>query len=147
MTDAHKSPCVARQLMEGMKATCSQAILSTFGPYMNTELDTETCMKIASAFSGGINNTGNVCGAITGALMAIGLEFSNGTPMDPKVAEVSTKFLWEFKAMHGSILCRDLLQIDASEEMGLQAAFESGAFNKCMQIAQDVAELMKSYLE
>ncbi|MHA1950076.1 MAG: hypothetical protein ACW987_09400 [Candidatus Thorarchaeota archaeon] len=60
MSDSSKNTCAARELMNGMKASCSQAILATFGPYMGENgVDVETCMKIASAFSGGINLTGN----------------------------------------------------------------------------------------
>ena len=51
MTDSSKNGCAARELMNGMRASCSQAILATFGPYMGERgLDVVTCMKLASAF-------------------------------------------------------------------------------------------------
>jgi len=148
MSDSNENTCAARSLMNELKASCSQAIFATFGPYMGEKgVDYETCMKIASAFGGGINLTGNVCGALTGALMAIGLEFGDENPMNPKVAEVSTRLLEEFKAINGSILCRDLIQYDGDgTEVDMMKAFESGAFDKCLKYVEDVSKLLASYL-
>jgi len=149
MADNTESKCAARELMNGFKATCSQAIFATFGPHLGDKgVDIETCMNIASAFSGGINLTGNVCGALSGALMAIGLEFGDGSPLNPKVAELSNRLLEEFKAIHGSILCRDLVQYDGSTDtVDMQKAFESGAFDKCLKIVEDVSRLLVTYIE
>jgi C_GCAxxG_C_C family probable redox protein len=149
MTDSSKNGCAAKELMNGMKASCSQAIFATFGPYMgNSEVDVETCLKIASAFSGGINLTGNVCGALTGALMAIGLEFGDGNPMNPKVGEVSTRLLEEFKAINGSILCQDLIQYDGgTDTVDMVKAFQSGAFDKCLKYVEDTSRLLASCIE
>jgi len=148
MSDKSKDTCAAKELMNGMKASCSQAILATFGPYMGEKgVDVETCMKLASAFGGGINMTGNVCGALTGALMAIGLEFGDENPMNPKVAEVSTRLLEEFKAINGSILCQDLIQYDGSTGVDMVKAFQSGAFDKCLKYVEDVSKLLTTYIE
>ena len=149
MSDSSKNTCAARELMNGMKATCSQAIFATFGPYIGEKgVDVETCMKIASAFSGGINLTGNVCGALTGALMVIGLEFGDENPMNPKVAEISTRLLEEFKAINGSILCQDLIQYDGGADgVDMMKAFESGAFDKCLKYVEDVSRLLTTYIE
>ena len=149
MNDLTKDTCAAKELMNGMKASCSQAILATFGPYMGEKgVDVETCMKLASAFGGGINMTGNVCGALTGALMAIGLEFGDTNPMNPKVAEISTRLLEEFKAIHGSILCQDLIQYEGgSDEVDMMKAFQSGQFDKCLKYVEDTSRLLASYIE
>ena len=149
MSDSSENTCAAKQLMNEMKASCSQAIFATFGPYMGSEeVSVETCMKIASAFGGGINLTGNVCGALTGALMAIGLEFGDGSPMNPKVAEISTRLLEEFKAINGSILCRDLIQYDGgTDQVDMMKAFQSGQFDKCLKYVEDVVGLLKTYIE
>jgi C_GCAxxG_C_C family probable redox protein len=149
MSDSSKDTCAARELMNEMKASCSQAIFATFGPYMGEKgVDINICMKIASAFGGGINLTGNVCGALTGALMAIGLEFGDGSPMNPKVVEVSNRLLEEFRALNGSILCRDLIQYDGgTDDVDMMKAFESGQFDKCLQYVEDVSKLLTAYIE
>ncbi|MHA2251007.1 MAG: C-GCAxxG-C-C family protein [Candidatus Kariarchaeaceae archaeon] len=58
-------------LLEG-RMNCAQAIFAAYGRHLG--VDRDTCLKITSLFGGGINRTGNVCGAVTGAIMAIGLK-------------------------------------------------------------------------
>ena len=61
----------ASKMMEERRGNCAQAIFATYGPRLaKGKVDFDSCMKITSAFGGGINRTGNVCGAVTGALMA-----------------------------------------------------------------------------
>ena len=52
---------------------CAQALVSTYGPELG--LDRETAIKVADAFTGGIGRTGETCGAVTGALMVLGLKY------------------------------------------------------------------------
>ncbi len=65
-----KSNAVAK-FLQG--TACSQAILSEYG--IRFGLSQELAMKIAAGFAGGMRR-GNICGAITGAYMALGLKFS-----------------------------------------------------------------------
>ena len=51
--------------------SCAQAIFSVYGKDLG--FDTETAVKIASAFGAGVAKTGEICGAASGALMVIGL--------------------------------------------------------------------------
>ena len=53
--------------------TCSAAVFSAFSEELG--LDTDTARKIACGFGGGISHTGNICGAVSGAIMAIGLKY------------------------------------------------------------------------
>jgi len=103
-------------------------------------------MKIASAFGGGINRTGNVCGAITGALMALGFKYG-GSVQEEEITRVSTRFLDEFVSINGSIICRELIDHDLITEEDLKKAFESDAFKKCMKYVDDAARLLNKYIE
>ena len=49
---------------------CSQAILEAYGP--DCGLSPIDCLKVSSGFGGGMRR-GEVCGAVTGALMVLGL--------------------------------------------------------------------------
>jgi C_GCAxxG_C_C family probable redox protein len=53
--------------------TCSSAVFSTFSAELG--LDTEAAKKISCGFGAGISKTGNICGAVSGAIMVIGLKF------------------------------------------------------------------------
>ena len=52
---------------------CSQAVFATFSEMLG--LDKETALKIANGFGGGIARKQEICGAVSGAIMAIGLKY------------------------------------------------------------------------
>jgi len=79
--------------------------------------------RIATPFAGGMARTGEVCGAVVGALMCIGIKHGRdevGQP-DDKAQGLSGEFLRRFRDEMGSIQCRELTGIDLSTPEGLQA--------------------------
>ena len=84
--------------------------------------------RIATAFGGGIAGHGEVCGAVSGAAMAIGLKCGrdSGDDLDAK-AETYAKveqFTNAFREKFGSIICRELIGCDLRTPEGSQAAKE-----------------------
>lgn len=51
---------------------CSQSVLSAFGPYYG--LNDDQCLRVACAFGAGMARRQMTCGAVIGALMALGLK-------------------------------------------------------------------------
>lgn len=99
------------QQLHDTGCNCSQAVLCTFcGKY---GVDQATAMRMAAAFGGGMRK-GEVCGAVAGALMVLGLKHGASSPeqADRKVeANAKTKeFMDAFKNRHGSYLCRELIR-------------------------------------
>ncbi len=90
--------------------SCSQAVFTVFAE--RAGLAHDTAMKIASGFGGGMWS-GGVCGAVTGAYMALGLEHGGdpNAPIARRVRELSERF----KAKHRSIVCAELLGVDLSQ--------------------------------
>jgi len=79
--------------------------------------------RIATPFAGGMARTGEVCGAVVGALMCIGIKHGRdevGQP-DDKAQGLSGEFLRRFRDEMGSIQCRELTGIDLSTPEGLQS--------------------------
>ena len=77
--------------------------------------------RIATPFAGGMARTGEVCGAVVGALMCIGIKHGRdevGQP-DDKAQGLSGEFLRRFRDEMGSIQCRELTGIDLSTPEGL----------------------------
>jgi C_GCAxxG_C_C family probable redox protein len=93
------------------------------------EIETENTVipDIASAFAGGIGNTGSVCGAVVGAVMAIGLNQGRAETMEELLLnlKVAGEFRRRFEAEMKSINCRDMTGIDLSTEAGLKQFMES----------------------
>lgn len=124
-------------------------MFSTYGPRFGLEV--ETALKISSAFGGGIGRTGDVCGAVIGALMAIGLEYGRTKPNDDEAKEktyrLSQEFMEKFRERNDSIVCRDLLGVDISAPDGRERIEELGLEEKvCRKAVRDAAEILEEIL-
>lgn len=60
--------------------SCSQAVVSSFSEDLG--LHKETARTISCGFGAGMARTGNVCGAVTGAMMVIGLKYGKTSAGD-----------------------------------------------------------------
>ena len=127
--------------------SCSQAILMAFGSQL--ELPEEVCSRIASPFGGGIVRQGETCGAVSGALMVLGLQFgpSTGTNKD-EIYQKAAAFIERFNTEHASIRCKQLISYDISQPEELQAAKESQVFKTiCPGLVRSAAEILVALLE
>jgi len=114
------------------KFNCAQTVFSLFAPDLG--LDEKTALKIASGFGGGMA-CAETCGAVTGSYMVIGMKHGHSTS-DPdekaKTKQHIKNFNEEFKARHGSLICKQLIGYDISTPEGQIEAVETGAFQlKC----------------
>lgn len=130
--------------------SCSQAILSIYGEDLG--LDRRTAMKIAGAFGGGMDQRGETCGAVTGALMIIGLKHGSIGPEDPESKErtydLSREFIKKFEEKHGTIMCRDLLGYDLATPEGKRIIYEKGLTRTlCPGIVKDAADILEDLLK
>ena len=80
-------------------------------------VDNEIIPRIAFGFAGGIGNTGAVCGAVAGAVMALGLKIEKGNTMEEglRAFGVIQEFRRRFEAEMETINCRELTGMDLSE--------------------------------
>lgn len=90
---------------------CSQAVFTVFGTEYGISED--DCLKIGCGFGGGMGRQQITCGAVTGAVMALGLKYGKASG-DPEEKKTETylkvkEFFSEFSSMHGSTVCRELL--------------------------------------
>jgi C_GCAxxG_C_C family probable redox protein len=101
---------------------CSESVLLATCQEFGIEVDENVIPKIAYAFAGGIGNTGSVCGAVAGAVMAIGLIKDRGKTMEEmmKVIGLAAEFRKRFEAEKNTISCRELTGIDLTQEESLK---------------------------
>ena len=83
--------------------------------------------EIAFCFAGGIGNTGAVCGAVAGAVMAIGLKKGRADTMEEglRTLAVAQEFRRRFEAEMETINCRELTGADLSTEEGIEQFMSS----------------------
>jgi C_GCAxxG_C_C family probable redox protein len=130
--------------------TCSQAVLAAFAPRYG--LAEELALKVSCAYGGGIARTGETCGAVSGALMVIGLAHGKAERDDDGAKERTyalTRELWRrFRARHGSLVCKDLIGFDLGTADGAKAAAESGVFReRCPVLVRCAAEVLVELLD
>jgi C_GCAxxG_C_C family probable redox protein len=88
--------------------------------------------RVASGFGGGIARTGQVCGALTGAVMALGWAMgrsASGDSIDELYGEVA-ELVDEFTSEFGSTSCRMLINIDLSDPEEHERARKTGVFEQ-----------------
>lgn len=127
---------------------CSQCVLAAFSDELG--LEKELALKISSGFGGGMCG-GDICGAVTGAVMALSLKYGNIKADDKaekeKTYDVTRAFCKEFKKINGSIICRELLEIDFAQKENRMIAREKGLFKeKCPKYVEDAINIVERCL-
>jgi C_GCAxxG_C_C family probable redox protein len=127
--------------------SCSQAVFSVYGEELG--IDHKTAMKVSSVFAGGMR-IGEVCGAVTGALMAIGLKHcsSNGETVIERIPayNIALSFYSKFLERNSSLLCKDLLGADISTPEGKSIIESQNLHRLCSKFVQDAAEILEEIL-
>lgn len=144
-----KAEIAVSRFKEG--ALCSQSVFTAFSEELG--LDRETASKIATPFGGGMARMGEVCGAVSGALMAIGLKHGNLSnwkvedSQKDKAYNLTTRFAQEFISIHGSIKCCNLLGCNIGTPEGRQMAKDKDLYTTlCPRFVRDAAVILDKLL-
>lgn len=90
---------------------CAQAVLCAFEDV--TGLDRQTSAMLASSFGGGLGRMREVCGAVSGAAMVLGIVKGYSDPKNQLEKKnhyaLVQEFCRRFRESNGSIICRELL--------------------------------------
>ena len=126
---------------------CSQSVFSAFAAQYG--LDKQTALKLASPFGAGMARRGEICGAVSGALLVLGLARGADKPAGKdEIYRLSQEFMRLFEEKHGKLLCRDLIDCDPSSPEGWQKAREAGKFTTlCPVLVRDAAEIVETLLK
>jgi C_GCAxxG_C_C family probable redox protein len=125
---------------------CAQAVAAAFSADFG--INRETSAKMASPFGAGMSRTGSVCGAVTGALLAIGMMHGGSKPSDTEAKKkgyaVGKNFLKKFEEKFGSTICPKLIGVDITTDAGMEAARAKGIFdNVCTAIVTDTIGMLE----
>lgn len=105
--------CRAENLFETHQLLCSEAVLYVINHGLKGGLSPELAIRLASAFPEGVGGAGCVCGAFSGALMALGLFLGRQALNGRGARKVQAKGreLYElFRSKFGTTCCRVLTQ-------------------------------------
>ena len=95
--------------------------------------------------------TGETCGAVTGALMVVGLNHAKIRKDDDDSRErayaLAQEFMDAFRERNGSLLCRELLGVDVSTQEGIAEVRKKDLFRTvCPKFVRDSAEILEELL-
>ena len=129
---------------------CCQAVVLPFIQEM--DVDEQTVMKIASSLGGGLGYLREVCGAVSGMAVVLGLKYGylyGFKDEDDKAAKAEHYALvkqlgLEFKKRTGALTCRDLLHMDENDEVFPEYA---GVEKPCKDLVATAADILSDYLE
>jgi C_GCAxxG_C_C family probable redox protein len=126
--------------------SCSQALLAAYSDAFG--LDGDVALRIAAGFGGGMGRMAQTCGAVTGAVMLIGLKYGATDAKDRRAKEKThaavREFAARFIARHDSLVCRDLLGCDISTPEGSQSAKEKKlSFTICPELVKSAAQIFE----
>ena len=129
---------------------CAQAVLFTFCDDLG--FDKDTALRLACGFGAGMGRKQEVCGAVAGGILAIGLRHGRGEDQDRaptdatygKVRELMTRF----ESRHGTCICRELLDgCDLNTPAGQRHFKETDLLNKtCAVCVRTVVEAVEAVL-
>ncbi len=91
------------------------------------EVENDVLRGIAFGFAGGLGNTGTICGAVVGGVMAIGLKRGRAETMEEGLRELAVprEFRRRFEAEMETIYCRELTGADLSTKEGIEQFMSS----------------------
>ena len=112
-------------------------------------IQSELIPKIASGFCGGIARTGGICGAVSGAVMAISIFCGRGLPDEPiDQSYVPVKKMIEiFENKFGSTNCRQLTGCDLGTEEGRKRYFATNMLERCRGYTEEATRMAMSIIE
>lgn len=148
---------------------CAQAVLLAFSD--RTGLPDAIAMRLASSFGGGMGRMREVCGTVSASLMVLGIvcgyDAASPNEKEEKAAHYARvqEYARRFRAVHGSIICREILaghaeqlkrlgnvdteQVSAMLSDSAMPTPRSAAYydkRPCPQAAADAAYLLEAYL-
>jgi len=124
---------------------CAQSVLLAMQEYYGIR-ENKLIPKIATAFGGGIGRRGSLCGALTGAIIAIGLKHGTNKPIleeKEKAYKLAQNFYEQFVKTWGSPFCRELIGYNLTNPEELERVRKSNVLDeKCSYFVKNAVEIL-----
>ena len=127
---------------------CAQAVFTTFA--VEEGIPEELALKIATQFGGGCRK-GEVCGAVSGALMVLGLKHGHchyNAPEEKEQAyQYAEEFMNRFIEKNGTVVCKERLGYNLSKPEEMMKIREQNLFDTiCPRMVESAVEIVQEIL-
>jgi C_GCAxxG_C_C family probable redox protein len=107
--------------------------------------------QLASGFGGGVGIKGSLCGALTGAVMAIGMKMGRTDPKDRATLQKcydKCQHIWnQFEREFGNVNCFNIIGAHLDNEEERQKWLAAGGREKCADLVEKTARMLCGSLE
>ena len=144
-----RGPMTVAEASEKMESGvhCSQVVFGYAAEKLG--IDLELALKLSAGLGGGCKH-GEVCGTITGAIMALGYAYGKttgpeeqeNTILPEKIHELEDRFI----ANHGTLYCRDLLGFDKGKPEGPDNMPRDDMYEVCWGLCAEVCGILDELL-
>jgi C_GCAxxG_C_C family probable redox protein len=124
---------------------CAQSVVLAYEDMLG--VDRDTLLKLSAPFGGGVGRLREICGAVSGGVMVIGMV----TGLDTLVPEeknrlyaLEREFAEMFKSKAGSYICRELVEMHPH---GDTHNSKKPACKELVGIAVEIIEEIRTHLE
>ncbi|MEN8241460.1 MAG: C-GCAxxG-C-C family protein [Chloroflexota bacterium] len=126
---------------------CAESVLMAAAE--GQDIKSDLIPKIASGFCSGVAQTGGMCGALSGAVMSLGLRYGRGDSQGERdlLYQKTQKLVGAFEEKFGSTNCSQLLDLELGTEAGQAAYQERELIGQCEGYVGEAARLMEELLE
>lgn len=127
---------------------CSQAVFLAFAEDFG--IDEKTAKSITVGLGGGVGRMREVCGAVSGAAMVLGMKFGEDGTDKGAAYEKIQEFAERFKKESGSIICADRLGLPREGNTNPVPEKRTDAYYKkrpCSAICGDAARIVEEMIK
>ncbi len=127
--------------------SCSEAVLIGASRYL--DIHNNIIPGIATPFAGGVSRKGHgVCGALSGAMMAIGLKYGRNTSTgDRSVAfKKAVSLIDRFKEEYGTLNCIEIIGLEGMSEEEIQKRKQHTRDTICRPLVEQVGKWIQEEL-
>jgi len=105
--------------------------------------------RISTGFCGGLARTCGICGAVSGAIMALNLLYGRNLPNEPydKSYIPVQKMISTFENKFGSTNCKVLIGLDLGTEEGLKKFLSENKIEQCQNFTEEATRIAMSIIE
>jgi C_GCAxxG_C_C family probable redox protein len=111
----------------------------------------ELTFKAATGFGGGVGRMGDICGALTGGVMAIGLKYGRTLQEDeksgPETYALTEKLYGLFEQEMGSPTCYEIIKTDLRDPEARRRWVDQGGPQRCRELIKETCRMVKQLLE
>ena len=140
------STLAAQLFLDGY--SCSQAVMAAFCDV--TGMDRSTALRLSAPFGGGIGRMREVCGAVSGMMMVVGLlygfEPSEGSAAKSAHYHLVQELAEQFRQQAGSIICREILKNPPADPNPSPRTAEYYANRPCARMVMLAAKILDRYI-